>query len=345
MNSRFVLPVVGFAILSNVSPGLAQQKRTTGELVGFINDVAGSCWLKTSSSLKRVTRNEFVGHALHVGDKVRCDKGGLLSLELRSPAVSLSDAKISTATGVTRRSCSGCTTIDPSPPDKWTVIRKVSLVRSDPLAAAVDDWFKLAGGVRSGTRSPVYSPPSGSPGGSVRPDSLVIRWISETASGNISLQIQDELGNPVWPPRKDTRATLPAAVQELASADLRKALMTYQASGNKGLLTLTFVNSTGDESQVQFSLLSSDQEGFLRNELTVCDAQEGLIMRVCRAYTFRRLGLYCEAAEEYDIAMRDLAPNSVELALHAIVANRRTGNHPREETIRQQLPIGVKPPD
>lgn len=83
------------------------------------------------------------------------------------------------------------------------------------------------------------------------------------------------------------------------------------------------VNAAGDEYSVQFAVISGAEEATLRERLMMCEPQAGLKRSICRAYYFRQIGLHTEAADEYDSASTTLAPNSVDLKLHAIAALRQ----------------------
>jgi hypothetical protein len=131
----------------------------------------------------------------------------------------------------------------------------------------------------------------------------------------------------------------------LVSEEARRALLNYQKTGRRGPLTLILVNPEGTEYDVQFSVISDQEEATLRQQLAICGDQPGLMPYVCRAYYFHQFGLQTEAAEEYDAALNKLAPNSVDLQLHAVVAHRLTGNYLREQILVRQLPAGIKPPE
>jgi hypothetical protein len=313
MSLRLPMPKVWLMALSY---SLLAQTKESADFV-LINAVEGKCEMDGHVK-KRLTKADVGGKTLRVDDKVRCDEG-TLSL--------------------------GFTTIDPSPKDSWTTVRRASLPPTGPLARPVDDYFKLGGATRAGSFAWVYSPPGGSPGSAVWPSNFVIRWIPQGATGNISVGIRDERGSPIWPPGKDQRATVAAAAGELMAPEMRDALLAYRASGRSGPMTLILVNPEGDESSVKFSIISAEQEDALRRQLGDCDGQSGLIRYICRAYYFRQLALYTEAAGEYDAALKDFAPESVDLVLHAIAAHRLTGNYRREQILTRQLPAGVKAPE
>ena len=298
----------------------AQDKRQEAEDAGFISEVKGSCWLQRGSARVPITLSKYGGASLRVGDKVRCDEHGSLVLELRSLR----------------------TTIEPSPPDQWTTIPRPAGARTDAMAGPVDDWFKLAGGLRKLPRG-VYSPPSGGYGSAVWPEHFVVRWVPRKGGQNLSLSIRDETGTRRWPQGSDHGASVRADAGELSSEEARQVLLKYRQTGRRGPLTLVVVDSEGNEDDVQFSIVSKQEEEALTSQLKSCDEQSGLMRHICRSYYFRQLDLYAEAAEEYEEALK-LAPDSVDLQLHLIAAQRLTGNYAREQELISKLPRGTEPP-
>jgi len=307
-----LLAIAGLSLAASV-----QDKR---EQVGFISQVKGSCWLQRGSSRVPITLSKHGGASLRVGDKVRCDEHGSLVLELRSLR----------------------TTIEPSPPDQWTTIPRPSGPRKDAMAGPVDDWFKLAGGLRKLPRG-IYSPPSGGYGSAVWPEHFVIRWVPRKGAQSLSLSIRDEIGTQLWPQGTDHGASVRADVGELSSEQARQALLKYRQTGKRGALTLIVADSEGNEDDVQFSIVSVQEEEALRSQLKACDQQSGIMNYICRSYYFRQIDRYTEAAEEYEKAVK-LAPDSVDLRLHLIAAQRLTGNYAREQELIGKLPRGTEPP-
>jgi tetratricopeptide (TPR) repeat protein len=309
-----------FALMVPLLAASAQDKPQAADEVGLISQVKGACWLQRGNSREQITPSKHGGARLRVGDKVRCDKGGRLVLELRSMR----------------------TTVEPSAPDQWTTIPAASGLRKDAMAGPVDDWFKLAGGLRKPPVG-VYSPPGGGNVGAIWPEHFVIRWVP--GKGDVSLCIRGENGDQLWPQGKDGGLVVPSASGELDAKELRQALSDYRKSGQTGVLTLIVIDSQGREGDVQFSVVSSEDTKRLKRQLKQCSKQPGLMQYICRAYCFRQLKLYTEAVEEYDIALRNLAPDSVDLQLHAIVAHRLIGNYAREQELVRRLPPGTEVPE
>jgi hypothetical protein len=297
----------------------AQDQREEVKDAGFISEVRGTCWLQRGTSSVQITLRKFGGAGLRVGDKLRCDKDGSLVVELRSLR----------------------TTIEPS--DRWTTIPRASGSRKDAMAGPVDDWFKLAGAVR-GLPGGVYSPPSGGYGSAVWPDHFVIRWVPRERAQNLWLKIRDRLGTQLWPQDNEQGIKVPSTAGELISNEARQALSKYRQTGMREPLTLVVVDSKGNEGDVEFSIVSEQDEETLKKELRVCSDQPGVMAYICRAYYLRQLKLYAEAADEYEAALK-LAPDSVDLQLHAIAAHRLTGNYAREQELVGRLPSGTTPPE
>jgi hypothetical protein len=113
--------------------------------VGGVSQVHGNCWLQRGNARpKLITLKESGGEGLHGGNKVRCDAGGSMVLELTN----------------------GKTTIDPSEPNQWTTIPRITTRRRDGMAEPVDDWFRIGGSLRAGFGS-IYSPPNGGYGSAI----------------------------------------------------------------------------------------------------------------------------------------------------------------------------------
>lgn len=327
LSQRTILKVF-ITALALSSTAFAQQRQHEAEYAGLVSDVRGACWLMSGKVQTKITVRKSGAKRLRVGDKVRCDQGGSLVLEL-----------ISSKAPLPASACSGCTTIEPS--GEWTTIRRASGLREDTMAGPVDAWFKLGGALRKPPAA-VYSPPSGGNASAVWPERFVIRWIPGSNAGVLSLSIQNEAGKKLWPQQE--RMTVPSAAGELISEEARLALLNYRKNGREGPFTLVLVDPNGNQSDAQFSVISTRQEEELKNQLMMCGKEPGLMPYICRAYYFRQINLYTEAAEEYDEALK-LAPDSVDLQLHAIVAHRLTGNYKREQELVRQLPPGTKPPE
>jgi hypothetical protein len=130
----------------------------------------------------------------------------------------------------------------------------------------------------------------------------------------------------------------------LNSDDVRDVLAQFHNTHGARPLTLSLVDSKGNSEEVTFSVVSSEDERRLTGQLEKCNQQNGLMAYICRAYYFRLLRLYTEAAEEYDGALKQ-APESIQLLRNAIMAQRWTGNLAREQELSRRLAPGMKPPN
>lgn len=238
---------------------------------------------------------------------------------------------------IASRTAEVATTIDPSATP--TTILAVTKRRPAASALPLDNYFKLAGAVRAGTPSFVYSPPGGTPGSAVQPATVVLRWVPPDAPGNLKLSVRDESGAQIWPQDKSQRATVAGATGELLSPELREALAAYQTRKQRGMLTLILTTSEGDDVSVRFRVTSKEEDQMLRQQIAECNKEEGLLPYICRSYWYSQLTLYTEAAAEYEAALKDYAPESEELMRHAMVAQRLTGNYKREKALESQLPL------
>lgn len=211
------------------------------------------------------------------------------------------------------------------------------------MAGPVDDWFKLAGSLR-GSPGAVYSPPTGGYGSAVLPAQFAIRWIPSNGAQDVWLRVRDHDGGQIWPQGNNDGIKVSAATGVLISAEARQALEKYRQAGSGRPLTLVMVDSKGNQSEAEFSLVSEQDDKALQADLNRCSAQPGVMRYICRAYYFRQLKLFTEAAEEYEAALR-VAPESFELQEHAIVAHRFTGNSARERELVAHLPQGGDLPE
>ncbi len=223
--------------------------------------------------------------------------------------------------------------------ESWTPtrVRSQSPKPRDTMSKPLDQWFKLAGAPRGGFQTWVYSPPGGSEDGAVWPAQFVFRWLPPDTAGNISLAIRDENGRKLWPAGAEKVVRAPGATGQLFTPEVRDALLEYRKNGGHGRLTLVLTNPEDDESSIKFSVISMADEASLRSNLEECEGETGLLRAVCRAYYFNELHLYTEAADEYEAALRDIAPGSADLIRHAIVAHGMTSNVKREKELTKLL--------
>ncbi len=291
--------------------------------IGIIQRVTGHCFLKAKMDSERPATPET---PVLEGHSFRCEAGGKLELELRTAW--------------------GSHTVLDGKGEWWTPTRVNGQPPKsrDTMSKPLDQWFKLAGAPRGGFQTWVYSPPGGSEDGAVWPAQFVFRWLPPDTAGNISLAIRDENGRKLWPPGAEKAFRTPGATGQLLIPVVRDALLQYRNDGGHGRLTLVLTNPEDDESSVKFSVISMADEDSLQRHLEDCEGETGLLRAVCRAYYFSELHLYTEAADEYESALRDIAPESSDLIRHAIVAHGMTSNVKREKELTKLLADREKVP-
>lgn len=217
--------------------------------------------------------------------------------------------------------------------NKWYILP------NPPAGSPMKDYghggYGRGGNIDRGVPSeepPIYSP---SQGGAVWPEHFVVRWIPETDMGDVTIRIWPETrakNREIWY-KSDVRG----AVGYLDSEELRRALLNYREQGGSNLLELHFTdNSSGVHYQVNFTLLSIDDDQDLQKELANWADHKDMIGYIGRANAFDKKLLYVEATEEYEEALKE-TPNSRDLLARTILANRMTGNYAREQQLNARL--------
>jgi len=174
-----------------------------------------------------------------------------------------------------------------------------------------------------------FSPPSGE---TADPDHLILRWIPPAGIGNVSITVRPENGD------HDLccDGSFSGSSGMLDSSALRAALANYRNIGAREPLRLTMTDSSGRQYSVSFSLLTPRDAKKLQLDLDEWSDKDQLMRHLGRASAFSGFGLYAEAAEEYELALKD-SPGSVLLVELAAGAERRTGNVVRANELEGQL--------
>jgi hypothetical protein len=95
-------------------------------------------------------------------------------------------------------------------------------------------------------------------------------------------------------------------------------------------------DTLGHHYDVTFSVLTPRDTKKLQQDLEEWTDKDKLMRHLGRASAFAGFSLYSEAAEEYELALKD-SPGSVLLVQLAASAERRTGNIPRASELDGQL--------
>jgi hypothetical protein len=300
-----VLVVLLAASLATCARAAAQADQQI--VAGVIEQVEGRAFWRQDLHAKVVPLDPDVdtGRALHPREAVMCDSAGCqILLSIDKQKVSLTDK------------------------DKWYTLP------NPPTGSPMKDYGR-GGDIERGERSEeslVYSPAQG---GAVWPEHFVVRWIPEPDLREVTMRIWPQAGGKnkeIW-----HKLNVGGTVGSLDSEEARQALLNYRKHGGSDLLELHFTdNGTGVDYPVSFTLLSVRDQQDLQLELANWAQQKDLIGYVGRANAFDRKGLYVEAAEEYERALRD-TPNSRDLLARTILAHRSTGNHAREQQLNARL--------
>jgi len=305
--------VFAMVIVMVVSPA-----RTAGQQgsTALVEKVSGTVFLRhdANAKQKRLDPKSDAARRLYPGEQVRCEPGGFLRLRV----------------GGRLREIHG--------PSGWFTIPRATSSQADPLQKALDEYGRRGGRDRGGQAPTVvvFSPSDRSV---VRPDIFTIRWVPLREKCETSFTIRDAGGEQIWR-QEHVRGT--AGV--LKSVAAQRALRKYRSELGAGPLILTLTGSCGDETQSGFSLLRVTDEQSLKREIVQWDREPGSLTRhLGRAAVFTRYQMFPQAAEEYEAALAR-APQSRELLLRTIVAQRRVGNSAREQELSRRLPAGTDLP-
>lgn len=279
---------------------------------GIVEEIRGTAlWRRNANAKpKRLDPKLDTARLLYPGEQVRCLRGSSLRLSLgQKPRI--------------------------VPPTAWYTIPRVAFSRLAPIKRMLDDYGRRSGRDRAGEII-VFSPSDHSV---VLMKPFIIRWVPSAAGCSFTLLIQDAGANKVW--RKDD---VEGASGSLNDALAERALIEYRAKGGRGPLTLIVNDSCGSMTRLNFSLLTTENEKSLKEDLFFWDKQTGtFVPHLGRASVYNRYGMFSQAAEEYDAALKE-APYSLHLLLRTVSAHRVTGNFTRVGELKNQLPEGTRIP-
>jgi hypothetical protein len=299
-------------LLALAGPGSAAGQQGSNAL---IEKVSGGAFVRHDASAKPIKLEQTdVARRLYPGEQVRCEQGGFLRLRVAG--------KLRDVYG----------------PSSWFTIPRATSSQTDPLQKALDEYGRRGGRDRGGPVPAVivFSPSDRSV---ALPDLFTVRWVPSTKECETSFIIEDADGEKIWG-QEHVRGT--AGV--LYSATARHALRKYRRVSGAGPLTLRLTDACGNETKVVFTLLAVTDEKLLGQELARWQKEPGNLTRhVGRGAVFAGYGMFPQAAEEYEAALAQ-APQSLELLLRTIVAQRGVGNSAREQELTKRLPAGTEAP-
>jgi hypothetical protein len=285
---------------------IASEGVSEESYAGWIEEIRPPAYLKHDAASKAMLldpkRDRF--RRLYVGERLRCDHGGTLRLQLYGEMTEIKDSPV------------------------WFPVPHVPSPRPNLKRQALDFYGRL-GGRERGDFLWVFSPANES---SVRVENFVIRWNSQAGLATVSMTIEDEAGRRLW-----GQDGVNGGIGQFVSEAARQAVGKYRDAGGEGPLTLVLLDSGGSESRVSFFPLSVQAGEVLDQELGMWDKEVSSLMRhVCRAYSFARRRMFTEVADEYEAAL-EVEPDSQDLLAAAIEAHRRTGNSERVRELTQRL--------
>lgn len=273
---------------------------------GIVEEIRGAVFWRPNPAAReeRLDPKADAARRVYAGEQVRCARGGRLRLLL----------------GLKRRAVY---------PSAWFTIPRAALARSNPARRMLDDYGRV-GGLDRGDESKIFSPSDHSV---AAPRRFSIRWAPSAPGCTLSLNIRDVGGKLLW-----RREGVNGARGSLTDDGAARVLDGYRAETGRGPLTLQIDDSCGGESRVSFLLLSVKSEQALERELSSWGEAAGtLLQHLGRASVYSRYGVFPQAADEYESALK-AAPESRHLLIRTIKAHRRTGNHLRARELEKRLP-------
>ena len=273
---------------------------------GIVEEVRGTAYWRQNAYARadKLDPKLDAGRRIYPGEQVRCARGSSLSLLLGRRRKIIRQAS-------------------------WFTIPRSRSSQSNPIRRMLDEYGR-PGGVERGDQLKVFAPSDHSV---AVPEQVVFRWTPSAAGCLLSLTIRDVGGGRVW-----RREDVDGASGYLNDAAAKQALINYRAKTGRGPLTLQVKDTCGSDVQVSFLLLSVRSERSLKGELAFWGEGVGtLVKHLGRASVFSRYGVFPQAAEEYEAALR-MAPDSRHLLIRTIIAHRQTGNFLRANQLEKQLP-------
>ena len=315
--AALILTVFALAVIALASPCRAVAQEGGA---GIVEEIRGTVFWRPSPGAQeeRLDPRADAARRLYPGEQVRCARGSSVRLLL----------------GLRRK------TVYQS---AWFTIPRAAPSRSNPARRMLDDYGRV-GGLDRGDQSKILSPSENS---TVVPGQFSIRWVPSAAGCTLSLTMRDVVGKLLWQ-REDVDGASGSLTDDSAgrifNGDAAQVLERYRAETGRGPLTLQMDDSCGGENRVSFLLLSVKSEQSLERELSSWGREAGTLLRhLGRASVYSRYGVFPQAADEYESALR-AAPDSRHLLIRTIKAHRQTGNFLRARELEKRLPDGTNIP-
>ncbi len=300
--------ILGLSLLALALPALAGEQPSTA----MLDQVQCDAVLRDAGTGREfhLSRTHHDGRYLRVGDSVKCNSDGFLTIMWGSQEIEVKK--------------------------QASAVKPLADVavqgERERLAAEALSYHNSAAGTR-GASGRILFPVAGSV---VWPEDFVIRWRPQTHPGDIALSIYAPgSSQPLWQDRE-----VDGTAGKLESADLKRALTSYRSiSPQNAILTLEWRSATSGFN-VPFSLLTLDQEKALEKELDIWNqTQNPLLRAVGRAYSFASRNLLWDEAQNYEEALK-IAPASCDLLNETEAAEEQVKNWERVRESERSLEAG-----
>ncbi len=175
--------------------------------------------------------------------------------------------------------------------------------------------------------------------GMTRPESFKFRWrMLRTSEGLINIS---PLSISLVGCKTDERLWVEQGIDYkkglYAPEDVRQLLKKRQRPDSVDSIEVVVTSASFDKAQrFCFDLISAAEERRLSTELAMWDDYDDLVRHAERARVFYQHGLYDEAAEEFDAALR-LSPQTDHLLADAIMSRFRLGDDDEVDTLLRRL--------
>lgn len=203
-------------------------------------------------------------------------------------------------------------------------------IRGGPILKEMAQYAQSAFTRGEAPRDTIFFSPS--EGGTVDPRHLVVKWTPPPTIGAVTIAIAPENSeHPLC-----CRGTAPGETGVLDSPGVRDALMHYRDRGGAAPLELRMHDTAGNEFSVTFSVLTPPAQQKLDAALAGWKSKDLIVRHLGRASTFTAFGLYSDAADECELALKQ-APDSALLLEMTAEAQQRSGNTARAAEISKKL--------
>ena len=285
-----------------VAGGTRTAKAQQTAFAGIVTDV--NCKAEVKEAGDDTPRTLAVGNGnrrpLIAGEQLRCTGPGSMTVVLAEGRKPISKS------------------------DGWFAVQQGPILQG--MAKYAEPAFTRG---RSPDVSIFMSPPAD---GTVEIEHLIVRWNAAGIQGDVTLSLSAQGSeHELW-----HQAAAPGAKGLLDSDGFRRALAAYRERGASAPLLLKMQDAVGNSYEVSFSLLTPGDEANLIQMLAEWNSRDALVRHLGRASAYASFGLFVEAAEEYETALRE-APDSSLLLQLAAEAERRIGNSTRADELAQKL--------